>query len=53
MESGEAGMRTFGDLYVEVTNLFPNATIGTDNDGQLIVYTNLIETSDGTIEEME
>ena len=29
-----------------------NATLGEDNDGQIIIYTNLSENPDGTLSEM-
>lgn len=35
---------TFDDFMKKVTENFPQATVGEDNDGQLIIYTNLIDT---------
>ena len=34
---------TYNEFVSKVMSVFPNAMIGTDNDCQLIVYTNLIE----------
>lgn len=33
-------------FYEELFRLLPNATIDTDNDGQVIVYTNLKESDE-------
>ena len=32
-------MRTFNDMLEIVLQYFPNAEIGEDNDGQLVIYT--------------
>lgn len=37
------------ELIREVLKLFPTATIGEDNDGQIVIYTDLAETPDGWI----
>jgi len=36
---GEA--MTFNELYSKVLEILPHATMGEDNDGQLVIYTNL------------
>ena len=36
-------MNTFDELMVAILNILPDATIGKDNDGQIIIYTNLRE----------
>ena len=33
---------TYDELYHDITTLLPGATFDVDNDGQLIVYTNLL-----------
>ena len=37
------------DLYYRITAILPEATFGEDNDGQLIIYTNLREDAFGNI----
>ena len=37
------------ELIRKVLELFPTATIGEDNDGQIVIYTDLAETPDGWI----
>lgn len=32
---------TFDDFMALVTTTFPGASVGEDNDGQLVIYTNL------------
>lgn len=34
-------VNTFNELYYLATSLFPDAEVGEDNDGQIIIYTNL------------
>ena len=34
---------TFAEFMNKVQTAFPGATVGEDNDGQLIIYTNLRE----------
>lgn len=43
-------METVNDLLTQVLRLFPNAEIGEDNDGQLVIYTGLSEGADGVLE---
>jgi hypothetical protein len=40
---------TFDELYTQVLAVLPEATIGEDNDGQLIVYTAMRLQGDGTV----
>lgn len=42
-------MKTFSDLVLAVLKLFPEAQIMEDNDGQIIIYTNL-SSKDGRLE---
>lgn len=37
----------------ELAKLIPNYGIGVDNDGQIIIYTNLKETKNGNYKEMK
>ena len=34
---------TFNELYAAITKILPNATLGEDLQGQIVVYTNLSE----------
>ena len=36
----------FDDIMREVLNIFPDAELGEDNDGQLVIYTGLISNSE-------
>lgn len=45
-------MKTFNELLTQVLSIIPNASVGEDNDGQLIIYTNLTEDEDGNLSEM-
>jgi hypothetical protein len=40
-------------LRTELAKLLPNYSLDTDNDGQVIIYTNLNEIEDDNYEEME
>jgi hypothetical protein len=40
------GPKTFDELMAAVLEILPEATIGEDNDGQLVVYTGLKEVTD-------
>jgi len=42
-------MKTFEELMKAVVELLPNATLSEDNDGQIIIFTNLKETGDRRI----
>lgn len=42
-------MKDVSELIEFVTLHFPTATIGEDNDGQIVIYTDLAETPDGWI----
>ena len=42
-------MRDVSELIELVALHFPGATIGEDNDGQIVIYTDLAETPDGWI----
>lgn len=35
----------FNQLAAEILKVLPNASFGEDNDGQIIVYTNLAQTN--------
>lgn len=37
------------DFIAKLKELLPNATIGEDDDGQLVVYTDLLENIDGDL----
>ena len=39
---------TFDELYTKVLEILPNATFGEDNEGQLIIYTDLRESENGS-----
>jgi hypothetical protein len=39
-------------LRTELAKLMPNYSIDEDNDGQIIIYTNLTEDDNGNYEEM-
>lgn len=41
---------TIHDLWALVGSIFPNAVLGEDNEGQLVVYTGLKEDEDGYIQ---
>lgn len=43
---------TFNELYAKILEVCPLAEIGEDNDGQLLVYTNMTRKSDDTVEDM-
>lgn len=44
----------FDDLYKQILAILPDATMGEDNDGQLIIYTNLrMVSQDGQLAELE
>lgn len=45
---------TFDDLMREILAILPNATAGEDNDGQVVIYTNLKSvSSDGHLVDMD
>ena len=44
---------TYDDLYRKVLALFPDATLGEDNDGQLVVYTDLRMNAVDVVEKFE
>ena len=46
-------MKTFCELMNWIGEALPNATIGEDNEGQLVIYTDLRETDGGQLAEME
>lgn len=39
----------FAELHDRIIAVLPEATFGEDNDGQLVIYTNLMETEDETL----
>ena len=39
---------TFDEVYNAILNILPKATLDEDNDGQLIVYTNLYNKGEDT-----
>lgn len=42
------------ELMSKILEVLPNAMFGTDNDGQVIIYTNLkVVDSDGTLTEFD
>lgn len=41
---------TINQLFAEILRVLPNATFDEDNDGQIIIYTNLRETDEGVVE---
>ena len=43
---------TFDELYNRIMSILPDASIETDNYGQILVYTSLTENDDGTVREM-
>ena len=45
--------KTYADLAHLVASILPDATIGEDNDGQLVVYTNLTEDPKGNLIDMD
>lgn len=44
---------TFGELHAAIMSILPNASFGEDNDGQIIVYTNMQEIGDGRISDID
>ena len=42
-------MKTFDDLMRAVLKILPNAQLEEDNYGQIIIYTDLAETSNGSL----
>ena len=42
-------MKTFDDLMRAVLTILPSAQLEEDTYGQIIIYTDLAETSDGTL----
>lgn len=40
---------TFADLMKLIAGPLPNATIGEDNDGQIVIYTDVRKRADGTL----
>lgn len=44
---------TFGELVDVICEILPNATFGDDNDGQLIIYTNLHISNDDSLDNMD
>lgn len=40
---------TYADLVKKVTEILPNATFGEDNDGQLLIYTDVSEQKNGEL----
>lgn len=44
---------TLDQLLSIILPLMPEATVGEDNDGQLVIYTNLILSDDGKVVTME
>lgn len=44
----------FDELLQDILEIMPNATVGEDQEGQLVIYTNLrIVSSDGHLAEFE
>ena len=44
----------FDELLRDILEILPNATVGEDNEGQLVIYTNLkVVSSDGHLVDME
>lgn len=47
-------MMTLEDLQETLEEFFPNGfELGTDNDGQIVIYTHLMEDDDGDLVEYE
>lgn len=46
-------MQTINDLFRHLETFLPGASLGEDNEGQLIIYTNLKEVGDGYLAEFE
>lgn len=40
---------TYDELVKAVLGILPNATFGDDNDGQLVIYTDLFEGAEGQL----
>lgn len=40
-------------LMYHILRLFPNGQQGMDNDGQVVIYTNMSMSKEGTLREME
>jgi hypothetical protein len=45
--------KTTDELLLAVLAILPNAEIGEDNDGQIVIYTNVQETKDGKLKEFQ
>lgn len=46
-------MTTFGELHASIMSILPNASFGDDNDGQIIIYTNMQEIGDSLISDID
>ena len=46
-------MTTYSELLTALAQYAPNATVGQDNDGQIVIYTNLTDIGDSILTEME
>ena len=44
---------TFDDLMRAILNILPNAELCEENDGQIVVYTGLMENPDSTLKLIE
>ena len=54
MSMGETKQqKTFDDLMRGVLAILPNAQLEEDNYGQIIVYTDLTKTNNGTLEDFD
>ena len=40
-------------LHDQILEILPNATFGEDNDGQLVIYTNLRESANNSLTDMD
>ena len=45
--------KTYAELVNLIAAILPNASFGEDNEGQLVIYTNLSEDRDGNLVEFE
>ena len=43
---------TFDELYNRVVSMLPGASVETDNQGQIVIYTSLTANENGTVRNM-
>lgn len=41
---------TMNELLSRIQEILPNASVGEDNDGQIVIYTNLVEANESLVD---